>query len=200
MIVSMAIHKFIQPYYGLVILILLSFNLEASQQDTDFNALLQESGLSYSQPDNYIEVAVKDSQLLPYEKALRSADGQLEVRYAVRPLSRMSIDYEDPHSSAPEPNHIFTMMFTALIGNLSTGGNSPHREYKQEQAKEKFNADWAALALFDLEPDYSNNFNQAFLLAMHKNNISDAYMVILFNDHHVAKAQLNAIMKTLAFK
>lgn len=110
------------------------------------------------------------------------------------------MDYEDPHNAAPEPNHIFTMMFTALIGQLSSGGSSPHREYQQQEAQTRFNADWAALSVFDVEPEYSTDFSQAFLLALHKNNLSDAYMVILFNDYSEIKPALEQVMQSLRFK
>lgn len=175
-------------------------SLSSNQQTITFKELLIETGLVYLQPDGFFETAIKDNELLSYEKAIIADDAQVEVRYALRPLSRMTVDYEDPHNAAPEPNHMFSMMFTALIGNLSLGGNSPHREYTLEQARQKFNADWAALSLFDLEPGYSDKFKQAFLLAIHKNNLSDAYMVILFNDYKVVKHRLDHIMSSLSYE
>jgi len=184
----------------LALLICLPLGAVGSGQAIVFDELLAEAGLTYTQPADYSQIAIQHSDLLPYERAIRSDDAQLEVRYAIRPLARMNINYQDPHSSAPEPNHIFTMMFTALIGHMSKGGNSPHREYPQEQARGEFNADWAALSLFDLEPDYSRQYSQAFLLAMHKNNLADAYIVILFNDHNVVRNRLDLIMQSLAFK
>ncbi|NNE63323.1 MAG: hypothetical protein HKN34_04505 [Gammaproteobacteria bacterium] len=172
----------------------------ANIDEPDFESLLKEAGLSFRQPATFEEVEVKDNALFPYERAIRKTDGSIEVRYAIRPLSRISIDYEDPHNAAPEPNHIFSMMFTALIGRLSNGGSSPHREYQQEEASEKFNADWAALSLFDVEPDYSKEFRMAFLVALHKNDLSDAYVVILFDDLEMIKPQLEVVMSSLRFE
>ena len=165
-----------------------------------FNDLLEEAGLSFELPPQYQKVEIVENEFFPHEHAIRKNDGSLEVRYSIRPLSRIEIDYEDPHNAAPEPNHIFTMMFTALIGQLSSGGSSPHREYRLEEAKSRFNADWAALSVFDVEPDYSSDFSQAFLVAMHKNNLSDAYMVILFNDYQQIKPILDQAMQSLRFK
>jgi hypothetical protein len=70
--------------------------------------------------------------------------GALELRYAVRPLGRIVVDYEDPHSSAPDPNHMFPLMFHSMVTLLSNGRHSPTREYPREQTGGKFNADWAS--------------------------------------------------------
>ena len=178
----------------------LSSFAHATQLQPGFEALLQEAGLAFNPPEEYLKIDVKKNALFPYEHAIRRHNNSLEIRYSIRPLSRIEIDYEDPHNAAPEPNHIFTMMFTALIGQLSSGGGSPHREYQQHEAMSRFNADWAALSVFDVEPDYSSEFSQAFLLALHKNNLSDAYMVILFNDYSTIKPALEQAMQSLRFK
>lgn len=172
----------------------------SSQFDIKFHDLLNEAGLILVSPANFSQQVIHKSELLPYEYALRHQNNSLEIRYAIRPISRMEINYEDPHSSAPEPNHIFTMMFTALIGQLSNGGSSPHREYKQQEAKQKFNADWAAISVFDIEKEYSSDYKQAFLVALHKNNLSDAYLVILFNDYGESKPLINEAIQSLRFK
>ncbi len=166
----------------------------------DFTKWLNESGLAFQSPPGYVSTTIRNTPLLPYEYALKKKDGSVEIRYALRPIARMSIDYQDPHNSAPEPNHVFTMMFTALIGELSRGGASPHREFSQEEAGQKFNADWAALSLFDLEPAYSSDYRQAFLLAIHKNNLSDAYLVVLFNDIEMIKPELARAMESLQYR
>lgn len=91
------------------------------------------------------------------------------------------------------------MMFNALIGQLSRSGNSPHREFQSQEALERFNADWAAMSLLDIEPAFSSGYDQAFLLAIHKNNLSDAYLIILFNDYESVTEELDQIMGSLKF-
>lgn len=177
----------------------LSAPIAADSSRPGFEKLLQEAGLTFMQPESFASIEVTGNALFPFEHAIRRDDNVLQVNYSIRPLSRISIDYEDPHNSAPEPNHIFTMMFTALIGQLSSGGATPHREYSANDAKEKFNADWAALSVFDVEPAYSNEYQQAFLVALHKNNLSDAYLVILFNDYNEIKPHLDSVFSSLRF-
>lgn len=192
--------KMIKLSYWLLLVVLIPFQIQAKSQQTRFDALLNEAGLTLTEPEHFSQRSVQNSDLLPYEHVIRHSDNVLEVRYAIRPISRMEINYQDPHSSAPEPNHIFTMMFTALIGQLSSGGNSPHREYSPQDAADKFNADWAGLSVFDIEQAYSADFKQAFLVALHKNNLADAYLVILFNDYKRAKPLVNEVIQSLRFK
>ena len=94
-----------------------------------FQHLLSEAGLSYSAPRDFTPLAPAANPVLPYEHAIRTKDEKLEVRYAIRPLNRVKIDYSDPHNSAPEPNHLFNMLFASLTEQLASGGNTPRREY-----------------------------------------------------------------------
>ena len=47
--------------------------------------------------ENYIDIPIQANPVLPYEHALKHESGALEMRLIIRPLSRMSIDYIDPH-------------------------------------------------------------------------------------------------------
>ena len=57
----------------------------------DFPALLDESQLVFQPPAQSTAVALKPNPVFTYEKALRTADGRLEIRYAVRPLGRPDV-------------------------------------------------------------------------------------------------------------
>ncbi len=166
----------------------------------DFKTLLSESQLSFQTPTGFSEQALSDNPILSYEKAFKHHSLALEMRVSIRPINRVEIDYEDPHNAAPEPNHLFMMMFTTLIGELSRGGNSPQREYSSEQAKADFNADWAAVTTFDLEPEYSKDYKQGFLLALHKNDAADAYLIFVFNDYKAVKANLKTALISLRYQ
>ena len=164
-----------------------------------FQQRLSEAGLIFTQPQGFKQLPPVANPLLPYEHAIRSQDGKLETRYAIRPLSRVTIDYSDPHNSAPEPNHLFNMLFASLVEQLSSGGNTPRREYSGEQAKELFNADWAAAAVFDVSQQLSLDYTQGLLVAIHKNDQADAYMVYLFNSYPEVKQRIHTTLPSLRF-
>ena len=181
-----------------VMLPVTGFTAEKSSNQA-FSDLLNEAGLKFKHPENFKEVAIRGNELLRYEYALSHNSLPLETRYIIRPIQRLTIEYQDPHNSAPEPNHIFPMLFSSIVDSLSLDGNSPRHEYSTAVAQKKFNADWAAAAVFDIHPEFSKQYKQALLLAMHKNSKSDAYVIYLFNDYEKTKTAINASMGSLVF-
>jgi len=167
--------------------------------DAGFSDLLGEAELLFNRPDGFIDLAPGRTPILDYERALRSADGQLELRIAIRPLKRLQIDYDDPHGAVPNPEHIFPLVFESLATRLSGGGHAPSNPYPPDQARAKFNADWAAAAVFDTIEDFATHYTQGLLVAIHRNKVSDAYLVFLFNDYAAVKGELQAAMDTLVF-
>lgn len=178
---------------------LLLITLPSWAQAPDASVLMQESGATLTVSAALQPIVVQPSRLLPYQKAFRSEDQQLELRVALRPLQRLTIEYQDPHSSAPEPNHIFPLVFDSLVGQLAVAGRMPTREFSTQQARELFNADWAAAAVFDIEPEFSSDYRQALLLALHSNNRADAYLIFLFDDYEPVKTRLRENLAALRF-
>jgi hypothetical protein len=165
----------------------------------DFEALLAEAELQFRPPQGFVDLPAGRTRLLDYERALRSPDGSLEIRLAVRPIKRLRIDYDDPHGAAPDPNHVFPLVFESLASRLAGGRHAPSNLYPPEQAREKFNADWAAAAVFDTIDEFASDHSQGLLLAIHRNKVSDAYLVFLFDDYAAIKDRLNDAMRTLVF-
>ena len=163
-----------------------------------FQQLVAGVGLVYTKPAGFDDTPVRLNQLWAYEHAVRHGGG-MEIRYMVRPIARMEIAYDDPHSNAPDPNHIFPMMFQTLIGLLSDGKHTPSREYPQDQASNLFNAEWAAAALFDVDKRFNTEHKLALMIALHKTGLADAYVLYLFDDYKSAKPLIDASMGTLKF-
>lgn len=186
----------------LLTLLLIAGPLAAEQPtagDNSFEGLLTEGELVFDPPPGYLDLPAGRTPVLDWERALRSPDGMLEIRIAVRPLKRLRIDYDDPHGATPNPNHIFPLVFESLATRLSGGRHAPSNAYPPDRAREKFNADWAAAAVFDTVREFDTEHKQGLLVAIHRNKVSDAYLVFLFDDYAIVKADLDAAMKTLVF-
>ncbi len=169
-------------------------------QSVLFKKLIDESGLLYVPPVDFIEIKPKANPVLHYEKALRHRSGELEMRLIIRPLGRISIEYNDPHNASPEPNHLFPLLFESLLSELSRGGGNTHNSvYPQTQAKKLFNAGWASAAVFDVNPGFSETYSQALLIGIHKDGQADAYIVFLYNKPSDAKTLIQAAISTLSF-
>jgi hypothetical protein len=172
---------------------------EASAVGENFESLLVEGELQFNPPAGYRELPPGRTPMFDYERALRSPDGALEIRIAVRPLKRLRIDYDDPHGATPNPNHIFPLVFESLATRLSGGRHAPSNTYPPDRARAKFNADWAAAAVFDTVEEFDSRHNQGLLLAIHRNKVSDAYVVFLFDDYAAVREGLNTAMQILTF-
>ena len=164
-----------------------------------FDQLLGEAGLRLEARQNFFDVPIEPNPVLPYEHAMRHRSGELELRFIVRPLQRIEIEYNDPHNAAPEPNHLSPLLFESLTDRLSANSNTSSRTLAEPEAREKFNAQWVALSIFDVDPAFSADYKNAILLAMHKNDRADAYTLFLYNDHEQAKPLINQALSILAF-
>ncbi|RMF00905.1 MAG: hypothetical protein D6773_10790 [Alphaproteobacteria bacterium] len=169
------------------------------RQGVSFDRLMEEAGLRLVPTLAMEEIAPPATSLFTFQKAYRHKLAPFEVWYAVRPLSRVEIKYDDPHSSAPNPDHVFPLVFQTLIGKLARHGHSPTRVYPPEKARAIFNADWAAAALFDADPALGSKYAQAMLFAYHKNGKGDAYALFLFDDPKAAKPLIDILLDDLRF-
>ncbi len=172
----------------------------AKAQAPTFETLLEEAGAAFQAPAGFTEVAVPLVPRFPFDKALRSGGDDLQVLYAVRPTGRMQIDYNDPHSSAPHPDHIFPLVFETLIGSFSGGGNTPSRRFSDAESKRRFGADWASAAIFNLDPDLFPGYRFGFLVAQHKGRSADLFTLFLFNDPEIGKKRIDPLLAGLAFR
>jgi len=194
----------VKPLCKLALSLLLGIALSAAAA-TDlgnrqaFDRLLDESGLHLESSSSFIDIPISANPVLPYEHAMRHESGELELRFIIRPLNRIEIEYNDPHNAAPEPNHLFPLLFESLIDRLSANSNYNSRTLSEPEARDKFNAQWAALSIFDINPEFTSDYKNAILLAMHKNDHADAYTLFLYNDHEQAKILITAALATLSF-
>lgn len=187
-------------YLVCLFLLLFGATAHAATPEDSFQQLMQEGQLGFSPPADFHEAPPGVTPYLDYEKAMRSNDGKLELRLSIRPLQRLTIDYDDPHGATPNPNHIFPLVFESLTSKLSGGSHAPSNEYTGEEAKAKFGADWAALSAFDLESSYPSAFKQGLLLAIHRSRMADAYMLLLYDDYPGQRERIKKVLETLRFR
>ena len=171
----------------------------APARPADFAELLKESGLEVNIPPDFVEIPVPETEVYAFEKAWRKKDGSMEIRMAIRPISRVVIDYDDPHGSAPDPNDVHSMVFAALLGQLSTQGELPSRDLPPQLARKTFNAEWASIALMGADPAVNTKHKEAMLLGIHKDRMADAFVLFLYDDPVKAKPELNRLLKIIKF-
>ena len=183
----------------LTLLLMLSASGMAIAESSDFRALLEEAGMRYEAPSDYRELPLEPSPF-GYEKRLGHKEQQIEVRYSIRPIGRIRVDYEDPHNSAPHPNDLFDMLFRSVVEQFSAGPDSVSQAYPPQKADALFNAGWAAVSVMDINPEISTLHRQGILLAIHRNDRADAYLLFLTNDLDAHKPYFDALVGSLVFR
>ncbi len=162
-----------------------------------FDKLLEESGLRYA-PSPLFASVPDSSNMCDFK--LKHEQSDVRVCFLIRPLDRMEIDYSDPHSSAPDPNQVYPLLFESLTNQLSNHEFSPSREYTPDQADDLFGADWAAATALTLNKSLPIKHEQGFLVAIHKAHKADAYLLFQYNDPEIAKSAIKDGLSLLQFK
>lgn len=185
---------------GVLLLPGVSVSTESDAGFSTFEELADSVGLVVTPPAGYQISKGQQDPVLAYEYAISHPDQPLLVRFSIRPLSWIEIDYNDPHNATPEPNHLFPLIFQTLVSDMTKGLRSVEQEYSQADARAQFGADWASLAALDLAPENRNPYTQVMLLALHRNNIADVYVAIHYEDFDGLKEEIDRALASIRFE
>ncbi len=183
-----------------VLLLCMGISAVVFAKDVTFQQLLTEGGLEFQAPEGFKALPVEPAYVMPYEARYVSEDGQIEIQYAIRPLSRIEIDYDDPHNAAPLPNDLFNMLFRTLTETMAINHDVISRSYTPEEARKEYRAGWASVGVFDLSPGISKRYQQAMLIAIHQNDKADAYILFLTHNLSTEKERIKKLRTSLKFR
>jgi hypothetical protein len=163
-----------------------------------FEKLAQRSKMEFQIPEGFIYADGQSAIGLDYEAVLLADNVDLEVRLSLRALQDAEVDYEDPHSSKPAPEHIYPLLYTAIVQEIATDPHSASGGFG-ENALGEFHADWGQMSVLTPKKAYTESYSSMMFLAIHRRAAADAYMVFLFNDYEAVKAQIQSAMTSLRF-
>ena len=173
--------------------------LNASEQKSEsvgsIQTLLEEAGVVVSIPDGF----ALTERFTFCDQAYESAKQDMVMCLMLRPISRMQIDYDDPHSSAPNPNQVFPLLFESMLNQLSDYSDQTIQAFEQEYALQHFYADWAQAASFSLKEAIGLPHKDALLIALHKDHKADAYLLVSYGKPDFAKKTLVSDAPVLRF-
>lgn len=165
----------------------------------DFDTLLKESGLTFEVPENTTPIEPVKFPFFDFDKAFKHKTADLEMHVAVRPIGRMETSSYDAHGATPEPNFLYTMIFKSLASNLAEGTRNHRRKYSNALANELFNAGWANASQFRTAKKIGLKHKHGVLLAIHRHDHADAFILFLYNDGQAAKELINEYATALRF-
>ena len=177
---------------GLLFLTLTSF--ASNNLPKEFSDLLVRTGLTFQKVSGLIDTKIIKNDQMNYEYAIKYPNKRFEIRYAIRPLDRLLNEYRLNQKNKKKgdilinPNTRYYTLFQAIILNISGGKLPEIRIFEKAAVKEEFNADWGATTFVELGKEFGQNYKYCMVLALHKNNLGDAYIFYLsdstvgFND------------------
>ncbi|MBC8370066.1 MAG: hypothetical protein H8E25_08700 [Planctomycetes bacterium] len=155
-------------------------------------------GLQYEVPEGFEMSPGAANDCLDYEFALRSLSPAIEVRFSLRPLQGIAVEYEDPHSSTPNPEHIYPLMYQSIIQKISLDPYAPSGGMG-DNALAEHNADWGEISLLQPKPENNSDLKSLVFMALHRQAVGDIYVSVFFDDYESSKSTINQLLKTVKF-
>ena len=172
--------------------------VEASGSQIAFEALVARCNMEFVLPQGFQFSPGQSTHGLDYEATLVAESGGLEVRIALRCLADAEVDYQDPHSSKPAPEHIYPLLYTAIVQEIASDPHSASGGFG-ENSLDEFHADWGQMSLLQPKPEFGGAYQSMLFLAIHRRTAADAYLVFLFDDYAAVKDQIQTAMASLHF-
>lgn len=201
-------------------LLCLLLNAVKAQSDNgtlpaEFQKKLNEANMSFVKPDGVTEIPVVKTNKINYDYALKLNDRNVEIRYAIRPLSKEVFEaYENRQKKDGDtvlnPNKIHRllspMMYSAISGGKVESKAVLIQYFKPETVKRSAGADVGTMSSGPLGSDWAQAYNFGFYVMLHKDNLADAYIYYLFeNEKQMVETfkkitSNNALLYALKFK
>jgi hypothetical protein len=157
----------------------------------EFQKKLDEAKMTFIKPEGVSEISPVKTDRVSYDYALKMNDRNVEIRYAVRPLSKEIFDmYEKREKKEGDtvlnPNIIHRMLTPMMYSIISGGKITPQKisiqYFKPESIKTSAGADVGSMSSGPLGSDWAQSYAVGFYVMLHKDNIADAYIFYLFED------------------
>ncbi len=187
-----------------VAILLLSFR--SDNLPTDFQALLTRAQMTFDAPPKLVMQECIENRQMNYEYALKHPKKKFEIRYAIRPLDIQIEKYKEweknkkPGDISIHPNKLYNPMLQATLLNISGGQLPDINVFGQAAVAKEFNADWGATAFVSLDKEFGQDYKYCLVVALHKENVADAYIFYLANDRNVILKNMEPAFHALRFK
>jgi hypothetical protein len=189
---------------GLCFVILTSFS--STNLPKNFTDLLEKAKMTFDQPIECSETQPIENQQMNYDYALINNAKDFEIRYAIRPLDKMLKEYNEREKNKKagdfnaNPNKMYAASFQAIVFNVSGGKMAKIGGFDAQALKREFNADWGALTMVEVGKEFGQNYKYCLLVAIHKDNVGDAYYFYLANTKEGIMKNMQASFHSLRFK
>ncbi|MEP1094663.1 MAG: hypothetical protein ABJG78_06105 [Cyclobacteriaceae bacterium] len=170
----------------LTVIILTFLGIQSYAQDYPrFEEILQLTDMFLEPLENFEKIEPRPNDVMEYEYAAKNVDEDIEVRYAVRPITLKEYANEEDKQYYLEKrefeNTAFEGHLMVAILNLS-GGRETRIENIYEFEKKRLGADWGASSFVALNSDFATDYKFCHLTVIHKKDRATYYCYFLSNN------------------
>jgi hypothetical protein len=187
----------------LFILLSLSGAIYADDSAT-FQKALKENNMIFSMPEGFSPVPVIENEDVSYLYAIKNNNVKLEVRYCIFSLKARIKEYQDfkkkKKGEMADPNTAFDMFTSVLVMNIAGSEQYNSMPFDEANVKAEFNADKGGSYTVECQSGFGEGYKSAMIVALHKDNVSDAYMVFLFDDVNDVMTDIMGAFYSMKFK
>jgi hypothetical protein len=189
-----------------VLLAIMLLSFRSDNLPTDFQALLTRAQMTFDAPPKLVMQQCIENRQMNYEYALKHPKKKFEIRYAIRPLDIQIEKHKEweknkkPGDISIHPNKLYNPMLQATLLNISGGQLPDINAFGKAAVAKEFNADWGATAFASLDKEFGQDYKYCLVVALHKDNVADAYIFYLANDRNVILKNMEPAFHALRFK
>ena len=174
------------------------------QSRAEFEALVKESGLTLNIPESFIESPIVANKNMDYEYAVKYPEKDFILRIAIRPI-QYKVYPNDSVKKAVEGkikirNTTYEANMKSVLYAISGGYDYEFKAFDKASAKDEFNADWGAITLVELRSEFGKGYRFCMVMALHKDNVADAYMFFLSNSQDSFQVAMRPLFHSLRFE
>jgi hypothetical protein len=173
------------------------------QNFSEFKSIVDNCGMNFNKPNGFIESQIIDNDDMRYEYALKYSDKNFEVRYSIRPIRYKNYSNDtvknEMESQRSFRNSQYETILKAVILNITGGVDYKVQAFDKDAVKKEFNADWGATTFVELNSDFGKDFKYCMIVAIHKDDIADAYYFYLLNSKDKFMDYVNPLFHSLRF-
>ncbi|MBN1496311.1 MAG: hypothetical protein JXA07_06050 [Spirochaetes bacterium] len=174
----------------------------------NFTKLCASSDITYSIPEGFRPVEIKQNPDLAYHYAVKHKNKKLEIRYSIFPLKEDAEAYNEYVKNRskkriilidPNKDHELSAITAAMNISRSKIKEGFHT-FNPDAVKLDCNADWGASYYIENNSIYGKGYKYSLVVALHKKNRANAFIVYLFDTEEDVGNEIAASFCNLKFK
>lgn len=169
-----------------------------------FQKVLKENDMVFTMPGGFTPVPVVENEDVTYLYAIKNDRVKLEIRYCIFSLKERIKEYQDfkknKKGQMADPNSAFDMFTSVVVMNIAGSEQYDGMPFDEESVKNEFNADKGGAYRMACQSGFAQGYQYCMVVALHKDNKADAYIVYLFDDVNVIMDDMMAAFYSMKFK